>query len=201
VIQLPVGTKVWIAAGVTDLRRGFDGLSAQVQVPIALRLAPLPRGNQSKHSGPGVLRIKPLIPGYRRNAHSRSGGGQHGPSSAFCGVFLHRDCVALLRLEYLETRRRFGIIPSYAWVFDPQMNENRTRQLMFNQSLVALNDQSLFSIRINFSGKSLRFSTECGACGGLHCTKGTFGFTLSWRESKRTFPLASRSIMSPACWI
>jgi transposase len=31
VIQLPVGTKVWIAAGVTDLRRGFDGLSAQVQ--------------------------------------------------------------------------------------------------------------------------------------------------------------------------
>jgi putative transposase len=31
VIQLSVGTKVWIAAGVTDLRRGFDGLSAQVQ--------------------------------------------------------------------------------------------------------------------------------------------------------------------------
>jgi transposase len=31
VIQLPAGTKVWIAAGVTDLRRGFDGLSAQVQ--------------------------------------------------------------------------------------------------------------------------------------------------------------------------
>ena len=30
-IQLPVGTKIWIAAGVTDLRRGFDGLSAQVQ--------------------------------------------------------------------------------------------------------------------------------------------------------------------------
>ena len=30
-IQLPVGTKVWIAAGVTDLRRGFDGLSAQLQ--------------------------------------------------------------------------------------------------------------------------------------------------------------------------
>ena len=30
-IQLPVGTKIWIAAGVTELRRGFDGLSAQVQ--------------------------------------------------------------------------------------------------------------------------------------------------------------------------
>jgi transposase len=31
VIQPPVGTRIWIAAGVTDLRRGFDGLSAQVQ--------------------------------------------------------------------------------------------------------------------------------------------------------------------------
>ena len=30
-IQVPVDTKVWIAAGMTDLRRGFDGLSAQVQ--------------------------------------------------------------------------------------------------------------------------------------------------------------------------
>lgn len=30
-IQLPVGTRIWIASGVTDLRRGFDGLSAQVQ--------------------------------------------------------------------------------------------------------------------------------------------------------------------------
>ncbi|WP_158751657.1 IS66 family insertion sequence element accessory protein TnpB [Acidobacterium sp. S8] len=30
-IQLPAGTKVWMAAGVTDLRRGFDGLSAQMQ--------------------------------------------------------------------------------------------------------------------------------------------------------------------------
>jgi transposase len=31
VIHLPVGTRVWIAAGATDLRRGFDGLSAHVQ--------------------------------------------------------------------------------------------------------------------------------------------------------------------------
>ena len=62
-------------------------------------------------------------------------------------------------------------------------------------------DQSLFSIRISFVGKSSRFSTECGACGGLHCTKGIFGFTLSWRESKRVFPFASRSIVSPPCWI
>jgi transposase len=31
VIEPPAGTKIWISAGVTDLRRGFDGLSAQVQ--------------------------------------------------------------------------------------------------------------------------------------------------------------------------
>jgi len=31
VIALPAGTRIWIAAGVTDMRRGFYGLSAQVQ--------------------------------------------------------------------------------------------------------------------------------------------------------------------------
>jgi transposase len=34
VIQLPTGTKIWIAAGVTDMRRGFDGLSGQVQTVL-----------------------------------------------------------------------------------------------------------------------------------------------------------------------
>ena len=33
-IQLPTGTKIWVAAGVTDMRRGFDGLSAQVQTVL-----------------------------------------------------------------------------------------------------------------------------------------------------------------------
>lgn len=33
-IHLPTGTKIWIAAGVTDMRRGFDGLSAQVQTVL-----------------------------------------------------------------------------------------------------------------------------------------------------------------------
>jgi len=31
VISLPAGTRVWLAAGATDMRRGFDGLSRQVQ--------------------------------------------------------------------------------------------------------------------------------------------------------------------------
>jgi transposase len=33
-IGVPAGTQVWIAAGVTDLRRGFTGLSAQVQTAL-----------------------------------------------------------------------------------------------------------------------------------------------------------------------
>ena len=34
-IGLPTGTRVWLAAGVTDLRRGFDGLAALVQTTLA----------------------------------------------------------------------------------------------------------------------------------------------------------------------
>jgi len=37
VIHLPAGTKIWFAAGVTDMRRGFDGLSAQVQTVLQHR--------------------------------------------------------------------------------------------------------------------------------------------------------------------
>ena len=33
-IELRAGTKIWLAAGVTDMRRGFDGLSAQVQTVL-----------------------------------------------------------------------------------------------------------------------------------------------------------------------
>ena len=33
-IGLPTGTHIWIAAGVTDLRRGFTGLSATVQTVL-----------------------------------------------------------------------------------------------------------------------------------------------------------------------
>jgi len=34
VIGIPSGTKVWIAAGVTDMRRGFDGLASIVQTQL-----------------------------------------------------------------------------------------------------------------------------------------------------------------------
>lgn len=34
-IALPAGTRVWIAAGVTDMRRGMDSLAALVQIALA----------------------------------------------------------------------------------------------------------------------------------------------------------------------
>ena len=33
-IELRAGTRIWLAAGVTDMRRGFPGLSAQVQTVL-----------------------------------------------------------------------------------------------------------------------------------------------------------------------
>lgn len=33
-MEFRAGTKIWIAAGVTDMRRGFPGLSAQVQTVL-----------------------------------------------------------------------------------------------------------------------------------------------------------------------
>ena len=37
-MALPAGTRVWIAAGVTDMRKGFDGLAAIVQTTLELNL-------------------------------------------------------------------------------------------------------------------------------------------------------------------
>ena len=34
-IALPAGTQVWLAAGETDLRKGFDGLAALIQVHLS----------------------------------------------------------------------------------------------------------------------------------------------------------------------
>ena len=34
-ISLPAGTRIWLAAGVTDMRRGMEGLAALVQSALA----------------------------------------------------------------------------------------------------------------------------------------------------------------------
>jgi transposase len=60
VIDLPGGTRIWIAAGVTDMRRGFDRLSAQVQT--VLEQAALPRAcfylprSQGRHRQAALVR-------------------------------------------------------------------------------------------------------------------------------------------------
>jgi transposase len=33
-IELPANTPIWLVAGVTDMRRGFTGLSAMVQTTL-----------------------------------------------------------------------------------------------------------------------------------------------------------------------
>jgi transposase len=38
VIALPGGTQIWLAAGVTDMRRGMHGLAATVQMVLAENL-------------------------------------------------------------------------------------------------------------------------------------------------------------------
>ena len=57
-LTLPPGTKVWLAAGVTDMRRGFDGLSAQVQT--VLQHNPL-SGNVFEFRGRTGDRVKVLF--------------------------------------------------------------------------------------------------------------------------------------------
>lgn len=39
-IPLPAGTRIWIVAGITDMRNGFNGLAAKVQT--TLKDAPCP---------------------------------------------------------------------------------------------------------------------------------------------------------------
>jgi transposase len=34
-IGLPAGTRIWLAAGIPDMRKGFDGLAALVQTQLA----------------------------------------------------------------------------------------------------------------------------------------------------------------------
>ncbi|MDQ4429058.1 IS66 family insertion sequence element accessory protein TnpB [Yokenella regensburgei] len=33
-IPLPTGTKIWLVAGITDMRNGFNGLAAKVQTTL-----------------------------------------------------------------------------------------------------------------------------------------------------------------------
>jgi transposase len=68
VISLPAGTRIWIAAGVTDMRCGFQGLAAKVQT--ALEENPLGGNVYIFRGGRGDLGRVSLGNG-RRNLASR----------------------------------------------------------------------------------------------------------------------------------
>jgi transposase len=61
---LPAGTRVWLAAGATDMRKGFDSLAALAQTVLVLRSRVLlPRAPRE----PGDI-VHPSVqnPGSRR---------------------------------------------------------------------------------------------------------------------------------------
>lgn len=62
-IAPPAGTRIWIAAGVTDMRRGFDGLAAMVQTQ--LEADPF-SGQIFAFRGRRGDRIKTVVVGWRR---------------------------------------------------------------------------------------------------------------------------------------
>jgi transposase len=64
VIPVPANTRVWLAAGVTDMRRGFTALAAQAEAllkqdPFAdhlfVRHGPRTGGGLVPHSGDGAV--------------------------------------------------------------------------------------------------------------------------------------------------
>jgi transposase len=63
VIELGTGTRVWIVAGVTDLRSGFTGLSAMVQTK--LEQDPFSCHRQLKHPHFAALENSPGRGGLR----------------------------------------------------------------------------------------------------------------------------------------
>jgi transposase len=64
---LPAGTRIWIAAGVTDMRAGFNGLAGKVQTALAddpflcdeLRYVAADREHANKGLIPWALLLRP----------------------------------------------------------------------------------------------------------------------------------------------
>jgi transposase len=94
-ITPPPGTRIWIAAGVTDLRRGFDGLAALVQTrleadPFSGHIFAFRgrRGNRIKlpwWDGEGLCRLNPVA--VPRNTCSRACKSKAiGARTAVCSV-------------------------------------------------------------------------------------------------------------------
>jgi transposase len=57
-IPVPVGTRVWLAAGHTDMRKGFDGLAMHVQETLKRD----PHGGQMRKLGEDVTEVLEYVP-------------------------------------------------------------------------------------------------------------------------------------------
>ena len=57
-IPLPSGTKIWLVAGITDMRNGFNGLAAKVQTAVVYRRRAVP-ADQTAGARPLRLTVSP----------------------------------------------------------------------------------------------------------------------------------------------
>jgi hypothetical protein len=69
-IGLPAGTRIWIAAGVTDMRAGFQGLAAKVQTSLPPSWSQCSYVLPSRRAGPpqGTTAGRPSAARKARNA-------------------------------------------------------------------------------------------------------------------------------------
>jgi hypothetical protein len=88
VIELRAGTRIWLAAGITDMRRGFHGLSAQVQTVL----------EQEPYSG-HVFLFRPVLISEASGARSFHLAAGHQRN----GVAEPRSIVDVARRHRLET--------------------------------------------------------------------------------------------------
>ena len=121
-IALPAGTRVWLAAGATDMRRGFDGLAALVQTqlladPFSGQLFVFRgrRGDRLKvlwWDGDGMcLFAKRLERGHFVWPQTREGKVALSPAQLWEGL-LRQDEMALL--EGIDWRRPVRTAPTLA---------------------------------------------------------------------------------------
>src|SRR5712672_3181005 len=93
-IPIPLGSRVWIATGHTDMRRGAQGLALQVQEGLKRdpHSVPVSTSGQTLLANQPAVRLTPAIPFRKR----------------FFQAHAHKDAVSLLVVLRLDTAQRFS---------------------------------------------------------------------------------------------
>jgi hypothetical protein len=119
-ISLPAGTRVWLAVGRTDMRKGFDGLAAYHAAPVSpLRLTGGFGHDLHRQEGHALFRRRHLLrrylappledlvgvhvvtPRHDRNRRARLQCLRHNPTLAASD---HCQCFALSNLRLVSTK-------------------------------------------------------------------------------------------------